>query len=1487
MSVEKIAVIGMACRFPGAENVAQFWRNLRDGVESVRFFGRSELLAAGLPTDLIDQPNYVPANGVLDDIDQFDANFFGLSPREAEITDPQHRVFLECAWSALEDAGHIDGEGVSVYAGAGLSSYLLNNLSPQREKLPVSDFQLLVGNNKDFVPTRVSYKLDLQGASVNVNTACSTSLVAVHLACQGLIDFECDVALAGGVGIQTPQTRGYLYESGGIVSADGHCRPFDVSAQGTINGSGAGVVVLKRLEDALEDGDTVHAVILGTAINNDGADKVGFTAPSVNGQAQVIAEAMARAEVSADSISYIEAHGTATALGDPIEIAALTQVFREQTQRVGYCGIGSVKSNFGHLDEAAGVAGLIKTILALREGELPPSLHFSAPNPRLKLETSPFYVNADLQTWRRNGQPRRAGVSSFGIGGTNAHVVLEEPPTPLAQNDRREAQIILLSAKTSGALAEATDNLSVHLQKTPHTLADIAQTLAQGRHHFARRRAVVAQTHTEAIAALRRQADAVAIANPQVVFMFSGQGSQYAGMAEALYAAEPVFRETLNRCFGLLGVRGISAELLTQTRHAQPILFAIEYALAQMWQAWGVQPAALIGHSLGEYVAACLAGVFSLEDALWLVTERGRVMQACEAGGMAAVRCDEQTLVPYLNSQVVLAAVNSADQCVISGADPALNAVLATLEQNEIHCHRLATKHAFHSPLMESALPLFRQKVAQIARRAPQIPIVSNVTGEWLSADQATNPDYWTHHLRQTVRFADGLQQLADYTHFLEVGVGTTLAKLAVKHDDSKHVYASLPPERNVGTDVAFARQTLGDLWATGVAVDWTVYYAEQARRRVPLPTYPFQRQRYWIDAPKGTQRVKEDIPTETTTVERADVTDWFYRLDWKRSPLPNVPPIERCQFALAGESRILVEKLPTALWEQLATLERKPEHIVYCAESAENTFYDLLALIQTLDQKGWADNIALTAITQGDSPYNALVSGILRVIPLEYPTIYCRHIAVGDLRDSIFSKYGISELVAGQEPSVRYCDGERFVPTLVPNPLPDATPTLRDDGVYVVTGGAGSMGSAFADHLAQNGAGTVVRIGRSPHPELPNYIQADLSDHAQMTAALADIRARFGTIRGVVHTAGVLGQGLMRHKTRAMVEAVFAPKVQGSLVLTDLLRDDPLDFLLLCGSMAAIAPIAGQVDYCAANAFMAALAAQLRNDGVPATCLDWGFWQELGMVESAEMPAAQKAAIMEEVRAKGQGQAGVDAFARVLSAESPARLIITPESVRNPVNHPLFSHSQMSGDDVVYTLLLKSAEHWVVDEHRLDGVATLPGTAYLELARAAFADHTGATQLRLRDVYFLAPLTIVDGTTVEVCVVLQTNGDFHIVSRGGNDAWLEHARGSISEIEVAALQTSDRSAAFQEAEPLDFAIPFGDRWQCVERVAFREDGTGMARLALGDRFSADLQHFTLHPALFDMATGFAALQSDLSASLPFSYGEVEIYLPLNLVISS
>lgn len=893
----RIAIVGMGCRLPGAATPEALWANISAGRESIERFSADELRAEGVPEAVLARPNYVPAAPVLDGIDRFDARRFGFTAREAALLDPQHRCFLECTLEALERAAFVPSTGdvsVGIFAGANVSTYMLNNLVGASRVLPAGDtFDLLIHNDKDYLATRVAYKLGLTGPSVAVQTACSTSLVAVHLACQSLLDGECDTAIAGGVSIRVPHRVGYLYEDGLIFSPDGHCRPFDTHARGTVFGSGAGVVVLRRLEDALAEGDPIEAVILGSAINNDGAEKVGFTAPSIAGQTEVISTAIAVAGVDPATITAVEAHGTGTPLGDPIELAALRRALASDTPRTAPCLVSSIKSNVGHLDTAAGIAGLLKAVLQLRHGRLAPTVHFAEPNPQLPLQDGALAICDELRDWECDG-PRRIGVSSFGIGGTNAHVVLEEAPgvpsePAAAEREAAEAtrrpQLIVVSGHTRAAVEQASEALAGELATNGvHPLADVAHTLQTGRQALRHRRAVVAADHAQAGAAL-----AAAAAwdcrdeSPRVVYMLPGQGAQHPGMACALYDAEPVFRDEVDSAAAVLAeplgfdlrelllarpgsepAAADAAERLRQTAVAQPALFVVEYALAALLGTWGIEPAALIGHSVGELVAACLAGVLEHDAALRIVAARGALMQAQPPGAMLSVGLPGAELEPLLSSALCIAATNAPGLSVASGPQADVEALAATLRQRNVAHHQLHTSHAFHSAAMDPVVDAFRDIVAHVELAAPRLPFVSNVSGAWITAEQATDADYWGRQLRASVRFADGIACVtADVAATLvEVGPGRALSSLARQGIDCSagHVVVQTMPAADADDDGLVALlSSVGRLWAAGVDVDWALRRGRA--RRLSLAPRPLQAERHWVAARAAT--ADADAPAE------------------------------------------------------------------------------------------------------------------------------------------------------------------------------------------------------------------------------------------------------------------------------------------------------------------------------------------------------------------------------------------------------------------------------------------------------------------------------------------------------------------------------------------------------------------------------------------------------------------------------------------------
>ena len=874
-----IAIVGMSGRFPKANNVKEYWENLKEGRECFTQLSDEQIEASGVDPEIIKDPNYIKVSPVLKDYDKFDARFFGYTPREVSMMDPQQRLFLECCWEAFEDAGynpHAYDEPVGVFGGSAINSYMV--FSGVHNRFYSEFLPSVVGNDNSFLANRVSYQLNLNGPAVTVQTACSTSLVSVHLSVQSLLSGECSMALAGGVAVWVPHEAGHLHKEGSVFTKDGHCRAFDAKATGTIFGSGAGVVLLKRFNDAIADGDTIYAVVKGSAVNNDGAKKTDYTAPSVDGQAEVIVEALANSGLSADDISYVETHGTGTFIGDPIEIRALTKAYRAFTNRNQFCRIGSVKPNIGHLDAAAGVSGLIKTVLAMNHKMIPPSINFDEPNPAIDFENSPFTVNDTLTPWESvDGKPLRAGVTSLGMGGTNAHIILEEAP-PVERPTVKEEWPLLLtySAKNPEALDDYSAKLADFLRNNPDAdLPNVAYTLQKGRKDFTHKRFLVAENREHAVDMLENLPRASVKTysdheeNRGVVFLFPGQGSQYVNMGRDLYTKNDVFRTYLDRCAEILkpvmnldirdllfpdeGEEEQASVQLKNTVNTQPVIFSIEYSLARYWMDMGVKPVAVLGHSLGEFTAACIAGVFDLETGLKLVAKRGSIMQELEPGSMLAVMLPPDEVEEYLNPRLSIAGINTPTSCIVSGDHEAVEELKQIFEEKDVYTRVLATSHAFHSHMMDPVLESFREFASSMEYKNPEIPIISTVRGDWASAEEVVSPDYWVENIRKPVKFAEGVEKLFDKPEWimLEVGPGNTLTTLAKQHPEispKQVLLQSLRHPKLEENDNVFALNTFARMWSCGYPVNWDVLYRNNPVYKIPLPTYAFQRIRCWID---------------------------------------------------------------------------------------------------------------------------------------------------------------------------------------------------------------------------------------------------------------------------------------------------------------------------------------------------------------------------------------------------------------------------------------------------------------------------------------------------------------------------------------------------------------------------------------------------------------------------------------------------------------
>ena len=1577
-----IAIVGMAIRVAGALTTEQYWQNLCDAVESLRTYSDEELLERGVSRADLADPAYVKAGMPLEGMEEFDPEFFGFSPKEAAILDPQHRQFYEVAWEALERAGHpparFDGN-VAVFAGSGMATYFARNLMSNPDLMESVGFFLLrhTGNDKDFLATRVSYAFDLKGPAINVQTACSTSLVAVHLAVQSLLAGECDMALAGGCTVELPHRVGYHYKEGEILSPDGHCRPFDHRSKGTVFGSGCGVVVLRRLADALEAGDHIHAVIKGTAVNNDGAGKVGYLAPSVDGQAAAIAEALAISAVEADSVGYIECHGTGTPVGDPIEVAALTNAFRESTDRTGYCRIGSVKSNIGHTDTAAGVVGLIKAALALEHGQIPPSLGFEAPNPAIPFDGSPFRVADRLERWKSNGRPRRAGVNSLGVGGTNAFAILEEPPRQPAPAKDDSPQLLVLSARSRRTLDEAGTRLAEWLSSAPRQpLADIAYTLFEGRHAFEHRRVFAAASHEEAIALLEEPdprrvfTHADEVARPSVVFMYPGGGAQYFRMGRGLYESEPVFREHIDRGLALLKSR-FNTELtdiflaengdeervnkeLARPSVQLPLIFMVEVALTRLWEHYGVKPAAVMGHSLGENTAAHIAGVLSFEDALGLVLLRGQLMDEVPEGGMLSVSMPAAELREELGDSMDLAAANSPQLSVASGTAAQITELAERLAARGIDSQRVRINIAAHSRLLEGILERFGNYLKGIRLHAPQLPIISNRSGKWMEPAQAQSPAYWVEHLRNTVFFADGVGTLLESPDrvFIEVGPGHTLGALVRQNPaaPAQRVFASLRHPEDPVDDLVFFRTVLGRLWAVGVRPDIAQLWPTP-RRRVPLPTYPFQHARYWIEPGVGHVASTAD---DIRPLRQENFDDWFRVPRWVQQGILETSDDLHTWLVFLDEEPVaaaLVERLragghtvvtvqagdtyarlddhsfmiaPEAagagyldLIETLAEDELLPDRILHTwlltwertfrpgstffHRNQEFGFYSLFHLAQALGKAGgegrpihWivaANGTQRIGSEPLPCPDKATALGPVSVIPREFPGFTCRFVDValpeiqrargrnGDTRaaraEPVVEALASELEGAAQGGLVAWRDGvrwERHLQAWKPRDTTEA-PRLRQQGVYLITGGLGGIAGIIAEWLITRYQARVALLARTPlparadwddwlarHPEDDSISRAiqrvrqlealggevlpvagDVTVSDRMQEVVTEIRERFGPINGVFHAAGVIRDNLIQLKSQRDIEDVFAAKVYGTVVLDEVLREEPLDFTVLFSSNSAFVAPQGQVDYVGANAFLNAWADSRQDPGTPVIAVNWGIWKHVGMVAGGAQAA-------------------------------PA--------TEHETSYPLFTSRSSARDGTarLHTLRgsLSARAHWMVDEHRLaGGEALLPGTGYLELIRAALAESGIGDHWQARNLVFQNPLFVADDAPREFEVRLRGNDrawQAEVLARQiGAEGWESCATANVRIVQPPAetvlpiAEIRGRCTDAHEAAGGSGALRtrqedhlrFGPRWHTLKRLDFGP-GEALAVLELPEKFAADLAIYALHPALLDIATGCA-----------------------------
>lgn len=1618
MADSDVAIVGMACHLPGATDVRTYWQNLRGGVESIVRYTKDELIAAGESAIHIESPNYVPVAAPLPGMEEFDGDFFGFNPRESAILDPQHRHFLECSWEALEDAGlppsTLDAS-VGVFAGCGMGSYFYFNLCRNPALVRSVGMFLLrhTGNDKDFLATRVSYLLNLRGPSVNVQTACSTSLVATHYACQSLLSGECDIALAGGVTIEIPHRRGYLYRDGEVLSPDGHCHAFDHRAAGTVFGSGAGVVVLRRLEDAVAQGDHIYAVIKGSAVNNDGASKVGYLAPSVDGQAAAMAEAFAVSDVDARTIDYVECHGTGTKMGDPIEVSALTQAFRQQTSDKSFCKLGSVKTNIGHLDTAAGAAGLIKAAMSLHHREIPPTLNFERPNPNIDFESSPFSVADRLMPWPSGEGPRRAAINSLGVGGTNAFVILEEaPPRAATRRAAERPYLFALSAKSTAALDGACDRLAAHIESHPGIdLADVEHTLWNGRTHMETRRVLSARDAEELVRTLRtRPSHSVYthLASPQpgkLAFLFPGGGAAYPSMGHELLASDSTYRTWVER--GLTAARerhgleldpllrapAAHATELTQAMRCStqqlPAVYIVAHAIFKALQARGIAPAFLLGHSIGENTAAAAAGVYSFDEGLDLVALRGKLLEAHAHGAMISVPKSPDWLQSRLPSGVSIAIVNSAELSVLSGTEAAIQEAEASLETDGVPTRRLHIDVAAHSALLDPGLEDFRRQLSRMTLSPPKTPIISNLTGRILSDAEATSADYWVRQLREAVRFdlclETAFQNEADC--YLEVGPGRILSSIVKQADGASAKTVALPTMRHPDeavSDDTFLLSSIGRIWASGHATSDMTLVPPHEGRRIPLPSYAFQRQHFFIEPAAS---ATSDAPS-LRPIQRIESFDrWFSLPSWQpHHPSATSEPqavssgtwlvfgdnvgvaartLEK--MAISSERAILVTpgdayrkisdnefRIPPesgreayqALVRDVHGMGHRIDRVLHtwlCTttprfrpgssffhQNIESGFYSLVFLAQALETEDAARPIHIDVVTsqaqparEGDivHPEKATVRGPVSVLPKDLHGVTARWVDIDlsfreagarpsllrransgpELREDTIS--ALAQILTSHDDSGIYVvrDAQCLKEYLAPAPRDGQVPTrIRQRGTYLITGGLGGIGYALAEHLAHKYGANLILLGRSELPIPPDerafagridddgstisamhqkiqrlealgatvrYYAVDVADLDGIQKAIADSVRSFSGIDGAFHAAGVVQDQIVQLKSQTDIEDVFAPKVHGASVLTEALQSEGPDFIIYFSSTSTYLGPQGQVDYVAANAFLNALAAQTNATGCPAIAVNWGVWRDVGMADRMQRPSLE-------------------------------RLEFTKTS------HPLLQRAVASSDSEsshLYLAHLSEQEDWILSEHRLsNGQSLLPGTGFIDLLVGAAKDASGASSIEIQNLFFFAPAVPPRSGPLTLSLKLSVR-DY------GFDATIrtDHEGEAITHASAQVLLRAAPPAAQVHSQEIwknchtvqeerDEAYPsdqerhlqFGPRWRNLRSLGLSAD-TAIAELELAPAYAQEAAEHPMHPALLDIATGFAMrLISGYTPEssqlwVPVSYGRIRSYGPL------
>ena len=1592
-----IAIIGMDCQIPGATNISQFWHNLRNGIESISDFSKEELIESKVPLDKINNPKYVARRGIVNGVDKFDAGFFGFTPREAELLDPQHRLFLECCWHSLEDAGYAKRSSktrVGVFGGAGTAWYLNDVNNNQSVKKYADATSIITGADRDYLTTKVSYKLNLNGPSLNVQSACSSSTAAIILGIQSLQTYQSDLILAGGVSVQYPEKVGYIYASGGMESADGTCRPFDKNANGTVFSRGCGVVLLKRLDEAIADNDHIYSVIRAGSINNDGNRKVGYTAPSIEGQKEILLETIELAGVTAENISMVEAHGTATPVGDPIEVSSLSEAFRTYTDKKQYCALGSLKSNIGHTDTAAGVISVIKTSLSLKNKEIPASINFTEPNPNIDFGNSPFFVNTMLKDWKNSTDNKRlALINSFGVGGTNACLILEEPPIQrrLECIGAHSHKILAFSGKVPTAIDDYSKTLDQFLGSNPEiNLNDLEYSSLFRREHF-KHRAYVTFTDRDDLLKKIKSTEHIKKGlnekdNRRLVFMFPGQGNQFVNMGLGLYRKYPVFRKAIDECSELLedelnlDIRTIiypssdnTDGQIDKTYITQPAIFMISYAQALLLKSWGLNPDCYMGHSVGEYVAATLAGVFSLKDALKAVSRRASLIQKLPGGAMTTVLLSEEDILPLLGKNTSIGAINTMGLTVVSGPYDEIEKLESDLSNKRVFNKRVPTSHAFHSAMMDPILNEMEILFKDIKLNKPNLQIISTLTGEELSESDATSVDYWVKHVRNTVRFSRAVTTSMNIspTVFVEVGPGQSLESAVKRHlnEDHEHsVLGTIRPDSIKIDDCEYLINAVGKLWTCGINVDKDLYLSGENPNPVPFPLYPFQKKKYIVNPPEPGINAQID----DDDAKNPDIGDWIYLPTWKKtqnidvlikqhsnnsddnttrlwlifmdeiglakSIIKSIKNIEEeCIIIKPDKEFKKIDKNNYSiniknkddynlLIAELLSTGRTPNRVLHllnvdnntddtnlesCIDAEYRAYYSPLFLEQAFIDNNAMNDLNILFVANGVldvigenvlSPLKSLAIGPSRCISREFKSISAKFV---DIDAVLTNELELAQNLISEtnfrcdDTVIAYRKGNRWAETFDKtyyDKVPDSDLLYKEEGTYLILGGTGGLGVEFAKHIANNVKANIILTYRTPLPERsewskfiaenPNLLdsekivalmeiesngsklflkQAEVDNYDQMKSVRDFAIQNFGSVNGIIHSAGAAGGGIISLKTKEMSEDVLKAKTRGTLIIDKLFGSDSIDFISYFSSITALTGEASRVDYTSANSFFDVYA-NYRNQRYDNTTIsiNWNAWSKVGM-----------AARWDETQLLRR------------------RKLYENENSSIPGIHYLSSKNDVE----IYQIGFNENNSWIFKEHSVAGEHTIVGTSIVEIFIKYAIEKFKDKVIHLKDVYFLKPITTPPNTMplLRLHAIKEDKGvKLELVTAKitvDSDKWDVVAIGHLefekpTDHELFNVQESINNLNGKKSSEQMFTIllddgkevlKYSDRWANLN-WKYRNGNDYIIEQEIDDKYINDFDYFNLHPAMLDTAVANLFRDHTLELYLPYSYKSIRFY---------